>query len=281
MNNKISNFDRSSSKISKLEGCFTRWKAYKWDIFKNILEIDIKQKKILDVGCGSLLETYYLCKKCHDLTSLDLNSDQLQKYFDKYDWRGTKIPKLTSKTLEELRKDKEKFDIILTFDVIEHVESLESFLNELNLLLKKEGYIFVSVPNKFAITELYASFLLRVYKFINYSPPRGVPHLQFYSHMGWKKKFQKANFEIVSSDYVIGPINNFFYFLLTTILQNFLIVLEILKIISRVKRHSIMINFTNNKKMSYISQALNYIDILLKLIMPRIFTWNLFVLKKS
>ena len=235
MKNKIGNFDRTNSRLSKLEGCFTRWKTFKWSIFNNILSNSSNEKNVLDVGCGSLLETFYLSKKGFNVTSLDLNHDLLKQYYKKYNWKGIKKPLLTSENLESLLIKKSKFDLILTFDVIEHVEDLEFFLNQLHSLLKINGHIFVSVPNKFSITEIYAYILLKLYKIMRYQPALGVPHLHFYGTKGWKKKFQDANFEVVNWEYAIGPITNGFYFIIIMVIQNTLILMEIINFISRTK----------------------------------------------
>lgn len=49
---------------------------------------------------------------------------------------------------EDLPFTDECFDIVISIEVFEHVENLEETLNEIFLLLKPNGILLVSVPDR-------------------------------------------------------------------------------------------------------------------------------------
>ena len=106
-----------------------------------------KDAKILDIGCnyGSLI--YNLYKLGYkNIKGVDVNKESIKKGKTEYKeisknisyYNGNKIPV----------KD-ESFDVVLMFDVIEHISSIQKFLkNEVYRVLKKEGRFIFQTPNK-------------------------------------------------------------------------------------------------------------------------------------
>lgn len=80
------------------------------------------------------------------------------------------------------------FDAITMWHVLEHIPDLEKQLQELDRLLKKDGTIFVAVPNfKSYDAEHYQEF------WAAYDVPR---HLWHFSKTSISKLFKKTNFEL-------------------------------------------------------------------------------------
>lgn len=80
------------------------------------------------------------------------------------------------------------FDAITMWHVLEHVPDLEKQLQEIDRLLKKDGTIFVAVPNfKSFDAEHYQEF------WAAYDVPR---HLWHFSKTSISKLFKKVNFEL-------------------------------------------------------------------------------------
>ncbi len=69
------------------------------------------------------------------------------------------------------------FDLIILQDVIEHVEDKDSLVNELKRILKKNGLIYISTPNRFSI-----------FNFIS-DPHWGIPFLSLFKRHSIKKYF--------------------------------------------------------------------------------------------
>src|SRR5699024_4600730 len=83
------------------------------------------------------------------------------------------------------------FDVISMWHVLEHVPDLEKQLNELDRLLKKNGVLFIAVPNfKSYDAEHYQEF------WAAYDVPR---HLWHFSKTSISKIFDEFGFEIVAT----------------------------------------------------------------------------------
>jgi len=106
-----------------------------------------KSKKILDIGCnyGSLI--YNLYKNGYkNVYGIDINKKSIRNGQKNYKEIKNKIKIYTGK---KIPWRKEHFDIILMFDVIEHIPEVEKFLKlEVNRVLKRNGLLIFQTPNK-------------------------------------------------------------------------------------------------------------------------------------
>ena len=123
----------------------------------------LKNVKILDIGCGGGL----LCEPLTRLGAQVVGIDASNK--------NIKIAKIHAKksdlkinyycTTPENFNYKEKFDVVLNMEIVEHVEDVNLFLKESSKFLKKNGIMFIATLNKtlksyfFAI--LGAEYVLR------------------------------------------------------------------------------------------------------------------------
>ncbi len=110
---------------------------------KMILKIirRINSRKILEVGCGSGDLALNLIRK-YDYTGIDLN---------KYNTERLKLLGQSGKFYCSdifKWKSKEKFDLILCFEVIEHIKDDKGFVKKLATFLKRGGTLILSTPEK-------------------------------------------------------------------------------------------------------------------------------------
>ena len=106
----------------------------------------LKGLKILDIGCGGGLLCEPLNKLGAEITGIDASS------------KNIKIAKLHAKEMklkikyiccsQEKLIIKNKFDVILNMEVIEHVENVDVFIKSCSKLVKKDGIMFVATINK-------------------------------------------------------------------------------------------------------------------------------------
>ena len=113
------------------------WEARK-DIFKGIIENNTQKKSnihILDYGSGSGVYLNFL--KSYGKVSAfepDFKSlNHIKKFFN-------------VDTYLHLGEIKEKFDIILLADVLEHIKDPNGALKQIKKFLTKDGYIIITVP---------------------------------------------------------------------------------------------------------------------------------------
>jgi 2-polyprenyl-3-methyl-5-hydroxy-6-metoxy-1,4-benzoquinol methylase len=106
-----------------------------------------KDAKILDVGCnfGSLIHNFYSLGYTN-VYGIEINKEAVDK-------GKTFYPELSEKLSVHnpgnIPFDSDSFDVVLMFDVIEHVPEVEKFLkNEVKRVLKAEGLFLFQTPNK-------------------------------------------------------------------------------------------------------------------------------------
>lgn len=99
--------------------------------------------KILEVGCGLGYLTYAIAKKGYDITGLDISNDAIQNAIKKY---GNNY--LAEDLFEHSEKNKERYNVIIMTEVIEHVPNIMGFMKALDRLLSPGGTIILTTPNK-------------------------------------------------------------------------------------------------------------------------------------
>jgi len=118
--------------------------------------IDIKNKKILDVGCGGGILSESLAIEGADVTGIDQGEKVIQ--IAKLHAKETNIKIQYKHTnIEDFYKNtSEKFDVITCLEMLEHVPDPNSIINTCSKLLKPGGKIFFSTINKNLKAFLFA-----------------------------------------------------------------------------------------------------------------------------
>ena len=114
----------------------------------------LKKLKILDIGCGGGLLCEPLSRLGATITGIDPSKDNI------------KVAKLHSKKMKlninyiccspENLNLKNKFDVILNMEIVEHVSNVELFIKNCSGLIKKNGIMFVATINKNLKSYLFA-----------------------------------------------------------------------------------------------------------------------------
>jgi 2-polyprenyl-6-hydroxyphenyl methylase/3-demethylubiquinone-9 3-methyltransferase len=123
----------------------------------------LKNVKILDIGCGGGLLCEPLMRLGAQVVGIDASNKNIKIAKIHAKKSGLKINYYC--TTPENFNYKEKFDVVLNMEIIEHVEDVNLFLKESSKFLKKNGIMFIATLNKtlksyfFAI--LGAEYILR------------------------------------------------------------------------------------------------------------------------
>lgn len=103
----------------------------------------VANKRVLDFGCGEGYGTNILRKIGSFVVGSDYDKETLYKARKKY---GPDINLVVSDCLQNCFKDN-LFDVVVSFEVIEHVKDIDTYLHAVCKLLKGEGVFYLSTPN--------------------------------------------------------------------------------------------------------------------------------------
>jgi ubiquinone/menaquinone biosynthesis C-methylase UbiE len=103
-------------------------------------------EKILDIACGNGYGTYVLAKATsEDVIGGDIEIGAIKLCKDEFALQNLKYEVLDATTLPF---EDETFDIVVSFETIEHTTQFSKMLSEFNRVLKPNGTLFVSTPNR-------------------------------------------------------------------------------------------------------------------------------------
>ncbi len=104
----------------------------------------ITNKNVLDIGCGNGGTSLKLAQLHANVTAVDIRPD----LFERFKFRNITFH---HGSFELLPFEKEKFDIIILQDVLEHVPNPETTITKIKSLLSKTGIIYISTPNRLSL----------------------------------------------------------------------------------------------------------------------------------
>jgi len=119
--------------------------------------------KILDIGCGGGLLSEPMCRLGANVVGIDASKKNIE--VAKFHAQKNKLKINYRVASPETLKTKEKFDIVLNMEIVEHVENIDFFIQESSRLLKKNGVMFVATLNKtlksYAFAIIGAEYILK------------------------------------------------------------------------------------------------------------------------
>lgn len=100
---------------------------------------------VLEIGFGEGYGTQLISKFVDSVIGLDVNQQAVDHANDKYSGRNCNFMHYNG---ERLPFDENIFDGVVSYQVIEHIEDDEQFLNEIYRVLKKGGSCYLTTPNR-------------------------------------------------------------------------------------------------------------------------------------
>ena len=155
-------------------------------IIEKILKSFLKNNlKILDWGCGGGGNFNTLAKfgEVYGVDSSELNIKIAKERGIKKLYRFEKVEEMNIGI---------KFNLVTCLDVLEHIDNDKEFLEGLRKLIKKDGYVLVTVP---------------AYKFMWTNLDLLLGHYRRYSNKDLKKLFIKSGYKILKSSYFFTTIS--------------------------------------------------------------------------
>jgi 2-polyprenyl-6-hydroxyphenyl methylase/3-demethylubiquinone-9 3-methyltransferase len=111
----------------------------------------LEGKRALDIGCGAGLVAEPLARRGADVTAIDAAAENIAAARAHADAMGLPID-YRHGGVEGL--DEPRYDLIVSLEVIEHVTDKALFLTAIARLLKPDGLLILSTPNRTALSRL-------------------------------------------------------------------------------------------------------------------------------
>lgn len=108
----------------------------------------IKRGRVLDIACGEGYGSALLAKSAQYVTGVDMSAQTIKEAKSKYYQNNKNIKFITDNALHFLKNCNQKYDVIVSFETIEHLTSYRDFLILLKKCLKRSGILIISTPNK-------------------------------------------------------------------------------------------------------------------------------------
>lgn len=144
---------------SQEDFCFTAYKKKVNDFAKTI-----KNSKVLDIGCATGEHTKLFVRNNNKVVGIDIidyrcKTDFKQRTnYDNFQFvlvrEGEKLPFKDS-----------TFDVVVSLDVIEHIEDDVGFVKEIKRILRHKGTVFVATPNRNRLSIILQRFLGKKFTF--------------------------------------------------------------------------------------------------------------------
>lgn len=103
--------------------------------------------ELLDVGCGGGLISEPMCRLGANVTAIDASEKNI-KIASVHSEKMNLDINYKFASVEELAQKKKKYDVILSLEVLEHVNNVEEFIEKCTSLLAPSGIIFFATLNK-------------------------------------------------------------------------------------------------------------------------------------
>jgi len=202
------NFKIKKSEFDHFSQLASEWwlKNGKFKILHDIQPIRIKyiqnvinkqrldKMKILDLGCGGGLISEGLSKIGANVTGIDFIKENIN--IAKIHSHKSNL-KINYKTLDfENEKISSKFDIILIFEVLEHLSDWKTFIRKIQSNLKSNGILIISTINKNLISKFLTIDLAE--NFLQWIPPNTHNYHKFIRPKELEFFLNKNNFKNIS-----------------------------------------------------------------------------------
>jgi 2-polyprenyl-3-methyl-5-hydroxy-6-metoxy-1,4-benzoquinol methylase len=110
----------------------------------------VKGKTVLDTGCGAGYGSAFLADSAKEVVGIDISAKSIKYAKTHYRKENLKFKIMDVTNMDLFDRT---FDIVCSFELIEHIENYERYLLEIRRVLKSNGIFIASTPNK----KIYSS----------------------------------------------------------------------------------------------------------------------------
>ena len=111
-----------------------------------------KGRRVLDVACGEGYGSALLAQVAQDVVGVDLSDEAITHARSRYAAPNLRFERSDATALDAF--DAAQFDLIVSFETLEHVQLQERMLDGFARLLAPDGLLLISTPDKRTYTDL-------------------------------------------------------------------------------------------------------------------------------
>jgi 2-polyprenyl-6-hydroxyphenyl methylase / 3-demethylubiquinone-9 3-methyltransferase len=130
----------------------------RFELFKNYMP-SWQGIKVLDIGCGGGLASESFAKQGANVSGIDLSLNSIKVAQDHAKENHLQIDYQCA-VAEHIPYKENTFDVVVCFDVLEHIQDLHKVISEVYRVLKKKGYFFFDTINRTFKSRLIMIWLL-------------------------------------------------------------------------------------------------------------------------
>jgi len=147
------------------------------------------EDRILEIGCGIGTVVNDLGSKGHDITGIDISCEAIEYGRKKYGDIHLEV-----QAAETLPYEDESFEVVLSFDLFEHIAAIDKHVSEVRRVLRPGGYYLFQTPNRYS-NIIYETLWTKSLQWRQYHPSLHSPG-QLRRRMarhGFETQFVKMN----------------------------------------------------------------------------------------
>ena len=110
----------------------------------------VKGRRVLDAACGEGYGSALISKTASSVSAVDLSEAAIAHAKARYSEKNLEF--LVS-DCRDLPFDDNEFDVIVSFETLEHLEDHQGMMTEFRRVLKPEGFLLLSSPDKAVYTD--------------------------------------------------------------------------------------------------------------------------------
>lgn len=171
---------------------------------------DRTQGRLFVDGCGVGMYLHHLSPHFEDAVGLDIEFERLQE-------AQNMESKVVNGAGEDLPFPAESFDLVLSHEVLEHVQNDRTTINEIVRVLKPGGRLVLFCPNRGYPFETHGIYWRGKYRFgniplVNYLPLRWrdklAPHVNIYTRRDLMRLFAALPVKFITRTTIFGAYDN-------------------------------------------------------------------------
>ena len=178
-------------------------------------DIPLKDKTVLDIGCGSGMISAHFSGKGASVYGIDISENMIQQADAFVQSRNMKA-EFSIGDAANLQFPDKHFDLITCISVIEWMDEDRNALLEIKRVLKPNGIAIMSVPNQTSWLRKAETWVFKSKKLLSVFFNFRTGYLAFQKHQYDPRKFdalcREANLKTIDSTYYVTPFSKFSFF---------------------------------------------------------------------